>query len=89
MKVFFFFFAIVLIGCKKSNPVNYDLLSEEHEKIEEEIINRYIFKEEGFVEYKDNLENELQGTEAELLRMYELNDSLMIELYKCQQEPDI
>lgn len=89
MKVFFFFFAIVLIGCKKSNPVNYDLLSEEHEKIEEEIINRYIFKEEGFVEYKDNIENKLQGTEAELLRMYELNDSLTIELYKCQQGPDI
>ncbi|MAO49278.1 MAG: hypothetical protein CML16_00125 [Pusillimonas sp.] len=85
MKVLFLVLPIVLIECKKSGPDSSVIINEERERMEEEIINGYIFKENDFVEYKDNFENELNRTEEELLRMYEINDSLMIELYKCQQ----
>ncbi len=82
MKVFSLVFAIVLIGCKKSVSDSGVIIHPEREKIEEKIINGFI--ENDFVEYKDNIEIELDGTEEELLRMYKVNDSLLIELYNCQ-----
>tara|TARA_R110000851_G_scaffold310283_1_gene469996 strand:- start:14546 stop:14794 length:249 start_codon:yes stop_codon:yes gene_type:complete len=82
MKVLYLILAIVLFGCKKSGPDSGVIINEERERREEEIINGFI--ENDFVEYKDNIENELNGTEEELLRMYKVNDSLLIELYNCQ-----
>lgn len=85
MRVSFFIF-LACISCKKPDESIYFNFNEDREKLEEEILNRKLQRESDFVEYKDNLENELQGTEAELLKMYIVNDSLLNELYNCQKK---
>ena len=82
MKVVFYISLLVVLGCKRYESQPNEAY-EYRERMEEEIMER----QSGlgsYVDFKDNLENELRGTEEELMRMNKLNDSLWDELYKCQ-----
>ena len=82
MKGFIFILFFVLIGCKNPEMSELGKLSEMRMEREEEIM-----RQEGqHIDYTDNLENELRGTETELRRMNKVNDSLLNQLYECQNK---
>ena len=85
MERFVFVLFMVLIGCKNQENSRLEKTGDVRIKMEEEIIREQRF-EDSYIDFKDNLENELRGTEGELLRLHKLNDSLLNELYKCQNQ---
>ncbi len=86
MERFVFVLFIILIGCKnQENSTLEKIWREKSNEMEEEgIAHQHL--EDIYTDFKDNLENELRGTELELLRVNKLNDSLLNELYKCQNQ---
>lgn len=73
-----------MIGCK--DPEKSEMEKIWDERIEREDEYRDNNPPGNYIDYNDNIENELIGTEAELLRMNKVNDSLLNELYKCKNQ---
>jgi len=85
MKDFKFIFLLLLLGCNNPKMSELEKLAEKRIESEEEFMDNNS-KGGIYIDYSDNLENELRGTETELTRMNKVNDSLLKELYKCQNQ---